>query len=166
MIRYSFTDAPLTILAANKANPQKIGQALKAITDEQKGRLTPKAVVEAARNEKHPLHKHFEWDDAKAAHSYRIEQARELIRVIRVEEENGPVRAFFSIADKGTAYRSLEEVRSTPNLQEIVLKQALRDLRAFEARYRELNDVCEDVRAAQRKVGAKLKAAEDHRVAA
>lgn len=166
MIRYSFTDAPLTILAANKANPQQIGKALKAITDEQKGRLTPKAVIEAARDAKHPLHKHFEWDDAKAAHSYRIEQARELIRVIRVEEENGPVRAFFSIADKGTAYRSLEEVRATPNLQEIVLKQALRDLRAFEARYRDMTDVCEDVRAAQRKVGAKIKAAEDTRVAA
>jgi hypothetical protein len=166
MIRYTFTDAPLTILAANKANPQRIGQALRAITDEQKGRLTPKAVIAAARDSKHPLHKHFEWDDAKAANSYRLEQARELIRIIRVEEDSGPVRAFFSISDKGMAYRTLEEVRATPNLQEIVLKQALRDLRAFEARYRDMTDVCEDVRAAQRKVGAKLKATEDMRVAA
>jgi hypothetical protein len=166
MIRYIFSDAPLTILGANKANPQRIGEALKAVTDQAKGKLTPKAVVEAARNNKSPLHKHFEWDDAKAAESYRLEQARELIRIIRVEEESGPVRAFFSIADRGTSYRALEEVRATPSLQEIVMKQALRDLKAFEERYRDMRDVCEDIRAAQRKISTKLTAANEQRVAA
>jgi hypothetical protein len=45
-----------------------------------KGLLTAEAVVEAARNERSPLHGEFEWDDSAAAHRYRIEQARGLIR--------------------------------------------------------------------------------------
>lgn len=162
MIRYVFRDAPVAIKAGGKANAQKIGEELQAITDANKGRLTPKDVVERARNPRNTLHKHFEWDDAKAADAHRLEQARELIRVVRVEDEahSEPVRAFLSLQDNGVAYRSVGEVQSSPALQEIVLKQALRDLRAFEQRYRDMKDVCEDIREAQRKVGAKLKAAE------
>lgn len=165
MIKYVFNDAPLTLKAAAKASAQKIGEELASLTNENSGRLTPKAVIERARNPKNVLHKHFEWDDAKAAHSFRLEQARELIRIVRVDEVEGPVRAYYSIADRGVAYRSLEEVRATPSLQEVVLKQALRDLRAFEQRYRDMKDVCEDVRAAQRKITAKLERADQRHAA-
>ncbi len=48
------------------------------------GRLTPQAVVRAARDKRHPLHKEFEWNDAKAADMQRIERARELIRYVTV----------------------------------------------------------------------------------
>ena len=37
-------------------------------------------VVEAARDDQSPLHRHFEWDDAKAAHTERLSQARGIIR--------------------------------------------------------------------------------------
>jgi hypothetical protein len=47
--------------------------------------LTPEAVVEAAKAEKHPLHRFFTWDDKKAAHAHRIDQARTLIRSVRLE---------------------------------------------------------------------------------
>jgi hypothetical protein len=49
------------------------------------GRLTPDAVVAAARPEDHPLHEHFEWNDSEAGKRYRIEQARQLIRSVTVE---------------------------------------------------------------------------------
>lgn len=51
------------------------------------GILTPNAVVDDAKDPKSPLHDQFEWDDRKAAAHYRIEQARELIRKVRVEIE-------------------------------------------------------------------------------
>lgn len=49
------------------------------------GVLTPDAVVKDAKNRNSPLHEHFEWDDTKAAYQYRLDQARELIRKVRVE---------------------------------------------------------------------------------
>jgi hypothetical protein len=52
---------------------------------EQKGKLSPLDVIDAAKNPKSPLHQYFEWDDTEAARKYRIEQARELIRTIKIE---------------------------------------------------------------------------------
>jgi len=48
------------------------------------GTITPDAVVRAAAEEASPLHRHFEWDDTEAAHAFRLEQARTLIRSVRV----------------------------------------------------------------------------------
>lgn len=51
---------------------------------ERNGRLTADDVVEAARDPKSPLHHYFTWDDAQAAHARRIDEARSLIRSVRV----------------------------------------------------------------------------------
>lgn len=51
------------------------------------GVLTPSAVVESARDEGSPLHDKFEWDDGVAAEAWRLEQARRLIRTVKVVVE-------------------------------------------------------------------------------
>lgn len=51
----------------------------------QHGQLSPEAVVESAADPASPLHPYFLWDDKAAGHAYRIEQARQLIRSVRVE---------------------------------------------------------------------------------
>lgn len=74
MIRYVFKeDEPIRIKAAAKANPQVIGEALSEVAKNEGGRLTPGAVVSAARSQNHPLHPHFEWDDRVAAEAYRLD---------------------------------------------------------------------------------------------
>lgn len=63
-----------------------------------KGKLDPKAIVAAARREGNPLHGRFEWDNTKAAHQYRIEQARTLIQIyVKDIPDVGTVRAFVSL---------------------------------------------------------------------
>lgn len=49
------------------------------------GRLTPDAVVADARSKSSPLHGCFTWDDSEAAKQWRLQEARELIRSVRVE---------------------------------------------------------------------------------
>jgi hypothetical protein len=49
-----------------------------------KGSITNAYIVEAARKEDSPLHEFFEWNDGKAAESYRRQQAGELVHRIRV----------------------------------------------------------------------------------
>lgn len=49
------------------------------------GRITPEAVVAAARPKNSALHRYFEWRDKDAAHQFRLAQARALLRSIRVE---------------------------------------------------------------------------------
>ena len=49
------------------------------------GQITAAEVVDRARNKNSPLHDYFEWDDKKAGNACRIEQARVLIRTVKVE---------------------------------------------------------------------------------
>lgn len=152
-IRYVFRE-PLALKNADKANPQEIGEALAAIADEHEGRLTPGDVVEAARNKRSPLNPFFEWDDAAAAEAYRLDQARGLIRVVRVDvDTDEPKRAYISVGDAdGVSYRSLGDVQASTQLQLIVLKQAERDLSAWRKRYRELSDLCASVKIVEDRV--------------
>ena len=153
-VKYVFR-SPLTIKHADDADPQKVGETLDEIRIKNNGRLTPEAVVTAAENNRSSLHRYFEWDDSKAAHAYRIDQARELIRAIRVivDDRDEPVQAFMSLKDKdGTAYHSVEDVCGCSQLQLIVLRQAQRDLEAWENRYQEIEDICDLVRAARTKL--------------
>jgi len=48
------------------------------------GVLYPADVVEAARNPNSAMHSQFEWDDSEAAEAYRLQQARALIRRVKV----------------------------------------------------------------------------------
>lgn len=153
MIKYVFKEAPITIKSADKADPQKIGEALAKIAADGNGELTPRAVVEIARNPRHIMHRHFEWDDQKAAEAYRVDQARLVIRSIHVEDgdsADGHVVAFISISDKGgTSYRTIAAVKNSADLQARVLAQAERDLEAFQRRYHALEEVCQIIRDAQ-----------------
>ena len=47
------------------------------------GRLTPSELVRDASDPTHPLHDHFDWDDASAAHKHRLNQAARLIKSIK-----------------------------------------------------------------------------------
>lgn len=161
MIRYVFRDGdPLTFTAADQADPQAIGEALEDIKTSTGGELRAKDVLDAARDKRHVLHKHFEWDDNVAAERYRLDQARGIIRVVRVweDDQEEPQRAFLSVpADKGTVYRSIEDVRSSRDLQIAVMKRANDDLDAFSRRYRELTDVCQFVHQAKGALQKRLK---------
>ena len=158
MIRYEFKDAPLTIKNAKKADPQKIGEAIDKVATANDGHIKPAAIVEAARASRSPLHRHFEWDDEKAADAYRIEQARTLIRSIRTIDDTGDAKpAFLSVNEKaGVSYRTFSDVMSSTDLQYAVLKQADRDLEAWESRYQELTDICKVVSTARGMLSKKI----------
>lgn len=55
---------------------------LKKLT--KRGSLTTETVLDDAKNPTSPLHNQFEWDNAVAGQRYRVEQARKLIRSIRL----------------------------------------------------------------------------------
>jgi hypothetical protein len=83
--------------------PQPALTALLNLRDKD-GNLATTAVVAAARNEEHPLHGYFEWDDTRAAAAHRLTQAGQLIRRVRVivnESTDGPrtARALVSHRD-------------------------------------------------------------------
>ena len=87
------------------------------------GLLSPPGVVESARDPSSPLHAHFDWDDTEAAEKWRHEQARQLIRSVKITISDASpvsVRAYVSLPvdrQSGAGYRRFEEVRDNEFLR-------------------------------------------------
>ena len=79
-------------------DPDVVGNALEAIRLKYGGQLKVEYVIEESKDPKHPLHPIFMWDDAKAGHEYRKEQARYLIRVVTVVYDKEPIPAFVNVS--------------------------------------------------------------------
>jgi hypothetical protein len=156
---YTFKENdPLAFKNSSQANPQIIGTAVAKIAEDNKGLISPVHVWKAAQNPEHPLHKHYEWDIKKAAEIHWKDTSRRILRVIRVSSDEEPkaTRAFISISTKkGTAYRTVQDVRTNIDLQAAALNAAHRDLEAFEARYREFGEICSIVRMARKAISTK-----------
>jgi len=126
------------------------------------GRLTPAAVVADAAKRNSPLHDYFEWDDKKAAHAHRIDQARALIVSVRVSYHT-PTRTVVSVAyvhdpnaelgEQG--YRALDQIRTDEDEARALLVQEFGRVAALLERAREIAaalDATEEIDALLRSV--------------
>lgn len=128
--------------------------ALQTIYDSH-GKLTPSLVVEEAREESHPLHNRFEWDNKVAGEAYRRQQAHELIRSVRVvyreatdKDEARSVRAFHAVrSEDDYVYEPAEKVAGDPLLQKIVLRDMEREWRQLVRRYGQFEEFLKLVRS-------------------
>src|SRR5690242_16043731 len=83
---------------------------------EKNGVILPVDVVDYAKQPHTALHGCFTWDDSEAAHQWRLEQARALIRCYVIVDGStnvAPVRAFVSLSTdrkNDGGYRKLTEV--------------------------------------------------------
>lgn len=121
--------------------------------------LRAEDVVDFARDPGTELHKHFEWDDTKAAQEYRLEQARGLIRIcVRVvpNDETGKVtRSYVSLRRdrnnrSGGGYRRIEDVMANHEMREQLLAEALDVLHRWERTYQNLTELAPIFEASKR----------------
>lgn len=115
----------------------------------ERGRLTPRVVVDTARDPEHPLHHRFEWDTEEAAERYRLVQARELIRSVKIVYQENPetgeerrVRAFVPTRqpDEPSSYQPTEEALADPFTRQLVLREFERAVLALKRQYGHLQE--------------------------
>ena len=103
-------------------------------------------LVEAARPKSSPAHRGFEWDDKRAAHEHRLNQARQWIRQIKIVTEAAPegerlvhvprismaqdLEANSDSSGKDGVYQALSVVVKRPDEFARALDEALGKLRA------------------------------------
>lgn len=127
-----------------KMDAQVVGNELERLEREHQHQLSPEEIVRAASEAKSPLHSAFEWDDAKAATRFRIDQARHLVSlidvvIIREDQTEGAIRAFVSVTmDEGRGYASTVHALGDEELRKQVLKRAWQELEAWRHRHAEL----------------------------
>jgi hypothetical protein len=136
----------------------QIAAELEALAKRGRGRLNPRRIVEWAREHRaSALHGCFTWDDSRAAHQYRLWQARQLIVSVEVQHEDGRKRQVYvsPVSSRGPSggYRRLVDVMSDDELRMEMLHRALLELQETCDKY---EDLCElaGVRAAVRLVRA------------
>lgn len=137
-------------------------QELNRIASKSGGVLKPELVVESARSPLSPLHDKFTWDDTQAAHEFRLQEARKLIRVTvhmlpngRGEEERVWVSLKHDQAQEGGGYRTLVSVLSDADLRKQLLQQSLKDMQYFSEKYSHLEELSE-IFSAMKKVRVKM----------
>jgi len=130
---------------------KKLIVELRQLYDQSNGTLTAEKIVEAARSSKTQLHKYFEWDNSKAAHQFRMEQARRLMQITveYIETKDGnklPVRVFASLTndrEDGGGYRSTVDIMSDKDMRKQLLTDALDELERIRLKYARIKELAE-----------------------
>ena len=145
---------------------QKAGEYLNKL-EKENGKLTAQLVLDESRDENALLHPCFEWDDAKAAEGYRLQQAGFIIRNITVKLETSagkkePVRAFVNIGEKEQfknkgEFVTFEIAMQNEEYRQRVLKYALDELKTFRTKYstyKELSNIFKAIEETETKISA------------
>lgn len=120
---------------------------LQKLYDENR-RLTPVLVLTEARDPDSPLHTLFEWNDSEAAERWRLQQARELIRSVRVvyREATGTdparsVRAWQAIrGEEGYVYEPAEQVALDPFQRKLLMADMEREFLQLQRRWSDFDE--------------------------
>lgn len=123
-----------------KADAQAAGEMCEKLAAE--GRLTARDLVEENRPESAPLHNEFEWNNDKAAESWREHQARHIIGCLVIKtEKKEPVRAFFNIQRSEPTYSHIEMILQSQDRTDALLRTALLELESFQRKYSMLKEL-------------------------
>jgi len=124
---------------------KKILKELESIENEH-GFLTPQLVVQKASAEDSSMHNYFTWNDTEAGSKYRLWQARQLIKDVRVTIEGKKVNMFHHIKvsidgqDK-EAYLNVEKILNDENLREQVLLSAIKEIQYWQKKYNDIKEL-------------------------
>lgn len=123
------------------ADAQKVSNEISSLAD-----ITPRNIVDFARNPKSELHKCFEWDDAKAADGYRLQQARKITYFL-VKDNGGndsvPEVRFFYKVENNEGYKPVTAIVRDENSYTQLLARARAELRSFKSKYSMLEELRE-----------------------
>ena len=135
----------------SKKEAQLYGREMDRLVKRNNGNITPKDVLECAKDKKCPLHDYFEWDNTIAGEMWRLQQASYLIRTLDlvIEGDSGPteIRAFFNVSipegdgeTTKTVYVSNETAFSNANMRKQVIDYAYSELVGWRNRYKQYSE--------------------------
>lgn len=124
---------------------------------------TPESLVRAAKNARSPVHKLFEWDDAKAAQEHRLIQARVMVNSLQVEiiTPKGKIENVVAFVRSSNLGRHVPTMEATQEDIDEAMQECWNDMLSFRRRHRHLeiassiidaiNDVDQRLRRTARK---------------
>ena len=123
-----------------KADADKCANEIMSLGED----VSPAQIVEYARNPNAELHRCYTWNDAEAAHKYRIYEARQVVCNLIVHKENGekqeptPIRLFHK-AENGH-YKPLALIVRNEDEYQSLLRQCKEALESIKRKYSSLSE--------------------------
>lgn len=117
-----------------------LAQELEALTSKD-GKLRPLTVVEFGNRNRHSkIGRRLEWNNGKAAHQWRLLQARQLIEVHLFWRPAEPQYLSLRIdrSEPGGGYRRISDILARKDLIEYMMDDAIKDLNQAKQRYAKL----------------------------
>jgi hypothetical protein len=108
------------------------------------GSFTPEQIIEVAKPKSSPIHKYFEWDDKRAAHLYRLKQARQIIQALIIEIDGKDARQFVNVyieTDEKRSYLDIHKARESQSIWSQVLERAMQEAASYKRRYENLKEL-------------------------
>ena len=126
---------------------EKVAKHIKEL-EKQYGEVTREVFLDSARSEKSAMHCLFEWDDAKAAEKYRLQQAQVIIASIQVtvhSDEKPPIitRAFVQDKEVSSGYLNIVRALSDEDKRGRIIKEARKEALWFKSKYEHLEELAE-----------------------
>lgn len=131
------------------AAAKTVGEHIEGLRRHFQGELTPEDILDDAKHDNSPLHDYFEWSDTAAAHQYRLQQARGLIRsvvavFIRDDQPAVRTKAYVHVPEPGAPhYREVTHALSQKKTRTLVLRRAWTELQQWRQRYKDLSEFAE-----------------------
>jgi len=101
--------------------------------------LTAEAIVEESESIDSPLNPIFEWDNEKASHEWRKQQARVMLaNLVTVQIGITPIeatRAYVNVTRSDGEYTGIDVVVKSTTLSERLIQQAISELNAYRKKY-------------------------------
>ena len=131
--------------------PQEVAAAIREAYIEEDGQRLPELVLAKAEAGDERLRGYFEWDDTAAGRAYRLDQAAQLVRRVKVtvlrSADEPPIKVRAYIARKelpsteenieAGAYIAIERVAGQTAYEASVQDSIKRDLHRLERKYRD-----------------------------
>jgi hypothetical protein len=149
MIVYQWRDSSYAVPA------EVVAGEIERITRES-GVCTPESLVDAAADPGSPIHGLFEWDDEAAARSYRVVQARRVIRSLEVvRDDSPPTIAYVSVqTDAGRGYLDTATIAGSGDLRAAAVAEAVSALKGWTRRAERIKGLERTVRAVNKAIEA------------
>jgi hypothetical protein len=144
-----------------KGDVEQIHREIESIREKNGGEITPEKLVKAAWRKSSPLHDEFDWDDKAAAHKWRLDKARYILRSIEViREPTQPETRAYEITrseDDGepveVCYKTIDDILANEEDRKAMIERGRKSLISWCDKYAVLDELSDTVNSVRRLAG-------------
>nr|DAG73475.1 MAG TPA: hypothetical protein [Caudoviricetes sp.] len=128
-----------------KADAQKCADEIMEICNELES-ATPQQILEKARDSNTELHKCFTWDNTEAAEKWRVQEARSVVRNLKIievkpdkEPEPTTIRVFYK-TDSSSGYKPTKLILKKPDEYKALVERCRSELLAIKQKFNSISE--------------------------